>query len=372
MTESSDQCCAILGTSRCINSAITCSNHCNLHRPKATNLYNKYKALSDCVDKLDIHKAFPDVKEHIDYITQAYILLNKTFNARMKHRKYAFVPECYDSGHDYQFKRLKNLIQECEDILSNLYLIDIVQESSEESLSEESSELLEPLKQLDFTGSITQRIDKYRKQRQANEKDIDSWINKYIEANKVILERRRLLIAYIIKFIFELFDPYDPDEMMGLHAKSVLTFILTRELCSIGYFSKYFKPDRCQDKNCGCFVPHETRLGCPCALNTNTINEYFNLSNEQTLKMFYETLLLNKVKIEPLIGDVMELHDIHDDNVIFIKAQLSWYPKEKRLVLEENHTPTPMKASKVLALNRLKNKYHERKMLEMNQLNFYK
>ena len=37
-------------------------------------------------------------------------MFNKAYNARMEHRKYAFVPECYDEGHDYQFVFIKNKI----------------------------------------------------------------------------------------------------------------------------------------------------------------------------------------------------------------------------------------------------------------------
>src|SRR5579862_3261055 len=108
--EIKSQCCAnTLSNTRCINSAIPGCDHCQLHHEKAKSLYMKYKGLSDLIDKMVLDKEFDNIQEKIDYIMNCYILLNKTFNARSKHHKYAYVPECIDEGHKFQFTRLKAL-----------------------------------------------------------------------------------------------------------------------------------------------------------------------------------------------------------------------------------------------------------------------
>jgi hypothetical protein len=108
-------------------------------------------------------------------------------------------------------------------------------------------------------------------------------------------------------------------------------------------------------------------LTCNCIYNTNTISEYFNLSNEETLKYFFSILLHNKAKILPLIGDIKSLYIVHRDQVMFLKLYLLWNPELSRLVIEENINPPQMKHSKILALSRLKNKHYNKRISQLSE-----
>lgn len=355
-----DLCCAFNNSTRCQNPAVNCSKHCDIHRPKANILYNKYKKLSDLVDTLDLNKSFDNVDDHIEYINQVYILLNKTYTARSKHRNYAFVPECRDVGHDYQFVKLQKLLGECELILAKLYTSKALEASNASNASEDSedSEDLPPEPINNTKNNIAQKIREYRQHRKDAEKATDDFIIKYNKDNEEILHRRHILITYIVKFIDELFEPYDPKHRLCIRTKSIIMYNLTRELYTIGYFMKNFKPDRCEDRNCRCYIPYDLKLACHCALNTNTIVAYYNLSSESVLKLFYKTLLINKTKIEPLIPDIMALYDEYNsDDVMFAKVHLVWNIKFKRLMLIRNLNPTPIKPSEILAMNRVKHRH---------------
>src|SRR5258706_1716205 len=107
------QCCAALNQSRCTNTVIEGEKHCTLHHHKAMKLYKRYKKLSEAVKLVDINEHLTDLK----FIMRHYKLLNDTYNARMAHRLYAFVPECYDNGHDFQFVKLQKNIAKCEKLL---------------------------------------------------------------------------------------------------------------------------------------------------------------------------------------------------------------------------------------------------------------
>jgi hypothetical protein len=347
-----NQCCAPTSkNTRCSKLTAPGSNHCDYHRPKASSLYFKYKKLSDQIDDYDIYRKFDYIDDRIDHIMKCYVYFNKVFEARTKHRKYSFVPECYDTGHDYQFTRLNNLIEECEKILSELYILKESTSSSyeEESYSSDESIEIEEIPAKDFS----RKAEEYRRFRRQREAEIEMWINKYIEENRVILDRRTLLYFNITKCIDKLFNNDD----LSLFVKSISLFNMVARLRTIGYFEKTFKPDRCNKPKCGCYIPYDATLGCSCIRYNNTLQKYYNLATEQTLKWFFEILLFNENKLIPLVDDIIDLYYEHGDDVLVLKVHLVWDQIEKRLVLTENHEAPLPKMSAVLATTRLKNKY---------------
>lgn len=375
------QCCAYSGSSRCPNNVAGCSNHCSFHREKAINLYNKYKILSDQISKIDIHNLgipFANTQENIDFIMKYYVLLDKTYNARMKHRKYAFVPECYDEGHDFQFSRLQNELQECEEVLAKLYILQSTNknllengETETKEGSEESNDMNNNFIRVSEMNSydMMKKAKRCNKRRHQIEKEFDETVNKYIKENHETLERRKLLIIYISKFVDTLFKEDDPDGEVSLITKSMMLFNVSRSLSSIGYFLKEFEPERCLDKNCKCFISFDVVLICHCIFDRKTIEEYFGARSEETLKIFYETLLLNQKKIRPLVSDIMYLFYEYNYDVMDINIQLVWNPRPgfKRYTLEENFDDSvpQIKHSKLMAMKRLKDKFFEQKKFQM-------
>lgn len=340
-----NQCSAYMGRKRCINTTMGNSNHCHLHRPKATKLYLKYKKLCDEVEKFEINKVYSN-KDQVDYLMNYYCTLNNAYKARLKHRQYAFVPECYDEGHLHQLNKLNNLMKECERMIENA-----IKDESEDSTNSEDTDHDENNEK----EKISRKIFNYKQYRLQQEAETNQLIDKYIDENAILLKKRMKLISLITSYIDELFD-LNGENNLDYFVKQIITYNLVSSLYSADYFHQ-FKPQQCDDITCRCYVPYDARLGCACIFNNNSIQKYFNMLSEDTIKKYYEILLLNKDKIVPLLGDVIELYQEHDDRLMFLKVHLVWHHDLKRLVLEPNCEKELPKMSKMLAQNRVKQRY---------------
>ena len=343
-----NQCCAYLGNKRCINKVVGSANHCNLHRVKATKLYLKYKSLCEKVENLDLYQPFSNSQDQMNYVMDCYNSLNKAYKARQKHRQYAFVPECYDEGHLHQFVKLNKQMQECEKILS----------SYKEDKQDEVK--IKQYKEQNFKIEIKHQIKDFKKYRREQEAEINQLINHYIDENKILLKKRSKLIGLITSYVDDLYDYFDDD--IEYFVKHIITFNLVNYLCRAGYFRPNFKPERCSDITCGCYIPYDAVLACSCVLNNHSVNTYFNLNSENSLGKYYEIILLYKSKILPILNDVMDLYQEHGDSLMFLKVHLLWHYDLGRLVLEPDlHEELP-KMSKLFAQSRLKNKFYYQKM----------
>ena len=376
-----NQCCAFSSyktvSSRCVNLVTNGSNHCDIHRPRATKLYLKYKKLSDVVDKLQIDKPFKNIKDRVNHLMRCYVLLNKTYSARSRHRKYAFVPECYDEGHDYQFTKLNNLIDDCEQSLSRLYDTSILEEyntavSHESSLDSNEEDIPNVAHR-----SISDSLMIYTQKRKEIEADIDEWMDKYAEDNQAILHKRFILIDNIARIIFAMFNPYDLEDATEFaFAKCVMLFNLTRKLHSLGYLSnnssgipmEKFIPRKCQHCDCNGYEATDLALVCSCIYHATTIQKYFNLSSEESLKQFLGVLLYNKAKISAVVEDIKALYLVHRDHVMFMKLYLVWDPLKSRLTIVQNLNTFQMKPSKIAAIGRLRNKFYQQKVNHINSI----
>lgn len=352
----SGQCAAPLNNKRCINTPVGDSNHCSLHRPKATSLYLKYKALCEEAEKYDLNKEFSNNTDKVNYIMLYYIKLNNAYNARQKHRIYAFTPECYDNGHLHQFVKLNNQMVECEKILNQF----------QPNIQIEEDNIKEP-KNISGISIVKQKennhkIKSFKQNRIKQEADINQLIDHYIHENSVLLKKRSKLMGFITNYIDTLYEEVDPEEEINYFVKHIITYNLVHGLHRSGYFEPIFKPDRCADITCGCYVPYDLVLACSCVLNNHSVNTYFNMISEKSLNKYYELILTQKSKIIPLLEDLMVLHDEHDDRVMFLKVHLVWHHDLKRLVLEPNTYKDIPKMSKIMAQSRLKNKFYQRQI----------
>lgn len=387
MSCEANQCCAVSSqNSRCPNSAGE-GKHCDFHRPMAVKLYLKYKKLSDQVDEMNLYKEFDDVEKQITHVRDCYVLLNKTYSARSAHRKYAFVPECYDAGHDHQFTKLKNLIDGCENILSKLYsqqanaILKKDSSSSSETPDSKPSKTPKSSRKKKNKRVVAANIDlaRYIKKRKDIEADIEQWIGKYVRENRQILKERELLNTNIIAYILEMFNPDDPDDACEHgFSKCVMIFNLVHTLYSIGYplvdgyghvLDRYVT-QRCQHCECQGYQAITLHLVCSCIYQVSSVGQYFNLSNEATLKQFYGLLLHNRAQILPLIDDIKSLYLVHRDRTMFLSLYLVWDSTKNRLIIEQNLNGRPVKHSKLLATTRLKNKYYEQRVAQI-QPQFY-
>jgi len=381
---STNQCCAVSHyNSKCFGTVVPGSDHCEIHRPKAFKLYLAYKRLSDIIDTLDFNKYFNNIMDRIKYVMKCYNLLNKTFDARIKHRKYAYVPECYDIGHDYQFVKLKNQIEICENILAELYTesscVNKFQESSEESeddgfqedeFQEESSDELRQ----ENVKTFPKRISKYIRHRKKIELEIDEWINKYIKENEEILRRRTVLVDNIMKLSLELFNPYDLDNAMEFaFAKCVMIYNLTHKLFLMGYLPKNdkghsirtFVPTKC--KCCDQYEVVDLQLSCRCIFENNTILKYLSLPSIDTLKQFFGLLLYNKDTIAEIVEDIKSLYEEYKDHTMFLRLYLVWNPLTSKLTIQQNFNHQRMKHSKIMAISRKKK--HARSISHLELMN---
>lgn len=294
------QCSSLLGTSRCINFITENSLHCELHREKAKKLYLKYKKYCDLCVNLKFNVS--DDKNLLD----CYILLNKAYNSRMKHRKYHIIEEIRDKGHNYQLEKLMNQINLCEK-----YLVDLTNINS--SIYSQNKEEKENYDNED--DSIIMIVNNKIKNRKIILEDYEELLNNYIIEYENHREEKNKLIQYLFVNILSMFFD-ENDEIYIVHQ---LIKINSNEEVRI---SKYGKTDNnisCYIWNCifqiiyklkiiGFFenkLEHDSyriilnpKLGIDSYDHEGISMDYFvtNFSKE-ALKNIFECTLLHKTKI---------------------------------------------------------------------------
>lgn len=367
---------------RCRNKCVPNSKHCELHNPKSTSLYIKYKKLSDKIKDINLSKEFDDISSNIDYVMDCYNLYNKTYEARLKHRKFAIAPNLYDQGHDFQFIDLKNKIDECEKILNNLYTL--YENQSTDSNDTDDSDSYEDNSNNNNSmiiyndQSLYQKIKLIKAYRAMREREIDDYVEKYIKENKIIIERKNNLIYRLCVCISLLFDKrVNPstgnvdvfrDDYIVNNRKITAMISLIIKLYNINYFDSNFVPRTCQHPECKCKIPYSLSLGYEYLQDARCFCQYMELFSEESLKFIFKIFLFNKKKILPFVDDINELYENYDDDIIYIPGQLVW--KHNRLNLQEDLSEQEVQVKKsktiseMFAVTRLKNKYYERELMK--------
>jgi hypothetical protein len=318
------QCCAFNGNKRCENQAEEHNNHCEIH-------YGPAIKLCDVAYNLDLNKFLNSISETIKYLMECYKWLNMAFDARMEHRKIAFVPECYDAGHDYQFVFIKNKILECERLICELNLKDEQNKRYQNNCynvleMEECREIVkyEPIE------NVTEVIMRKNRERQKIEEDVEEIMERYRKENEKILEKRLLLQRLIINYIGKVLDKYNQNK----YIMYVAVLCIIREVERTGYFFEKFKPAKCCH-DCGHYVSIPFILGCKCIFNYENFGQY-------------------------LYCDFLKLYFIFQDETFLMDLEVIWKAKLNRLILRERTTKKEEKHSKFLAKFRLKKKILER------------
>ena len=363
--ENGNQCCSYgPDNTRCLNIIIKASNHCALHYRKAIKLYKNYKKICNIAYNLDINKEIPNLENKRKYLINCYVWLNKAFDARLKHRMYAFVPECYDEGHDLQFTIIKKKIKTCESQLSNLYQnytkeyealqIETTKNIKPKYLSKKESKDSKSNQNRQKIKNIPTKLKKYSNNRKESEREINQFIKIYLKENKAILKRRSKIDVLIISFIKDLFEPNLKMDIENAYFLCIVTHHLTFELYGYDYFDEDYEPEKCKNCDCGEYVVYNIKLACGCVFKNDSIKSYFNLMSEPTLRKFYEILLRNKEKIKPIIEDAIYYYKWFDSKILLLDMELKWDEDQNRLVLSQNSDPKMEKQSKFLSSFRLK------------------
>lgn len=356
----SNQCCAVIhNNQRCPNMAQIHASHCLEHIQTATKLYGKYKKICDTAYSLDINKQISDMQAKFKHVYDCYIWLNRAFHARLKHRRYAFVPECYDDGHNQQFKFITDKLKQCEERLTEIYKLHEKMNAMEHidiyDIQEDTHD--KQLIKHDTIDSIPTDIILKKKKRDNNEKEENRLIERYYNENMERLEKRSKINHMCLNIIKSLVEPKIIIDTSTVFEICVLMHHLTVELHRIGYLNDNYVPEKCQDCNCGNYVTYDVRLTCGCVFRNDTVEKYFNIMSDKTIKYFCEIMLVHKEKLIPLVDDLLKLYASYKERLIGdMKVTIKWSKKLDRLKMKPCFFPEPEKYSKILSEMRMRKK----------------
>jgi hypothetical protein len=303
---------------------------------------------------IDKEAEYQNINDRIDHLNMCYDWYINAYEARLKHRNYAFVPECYDFGHNLQFTIIQEKINLCED---KLFAIKQKHEESRDHLLDSKSDENRVSENADhqYDAHIKKAmkyVNTFKKKRLADEKETDQLIRQYIKENEVSLKYKQRIIDLCANFLKSFTDEYNED--FYIH---VGIFHLIRELHCFGYFESNYRPIKCTECTCGSYVSRSVTLSCKCTMGHNNMKNYLHALSIESLKNLCRLMLTNKQKIEPLVADLILFYRIFDTHVLVMGMELTWDPMVGRLVLKED-SPKLEKASKFMASMRLKTKQY--------------
>ncbi len=356
------QCCALsYNNKRCTNKTINSQKlHCAEHYDKAVVLYNQYKKICDLAYKMDINreKTMNTISEKINYLNLCYRWYIKAYDARLKHRDYAFTPENQDFGHNLQFKIIQDKIDDCEKRLAELYHehIKFTSEKSSESQEEDEESEIET----DEVGTDTDKmyiemptmtdgqstkklgqafnqVKKFKQRREQDEQETNALIQTYVAENANVYAERTKLVKLAVKTLTNLYVPNETVDAVDAFYIYVGIFHLVRELFGIGYLDADYKPVVCTDCKCGSILPYDIKLSCTCVFrytqdNPNpSLEKYLYSMNKDSLRTLCQLIFAHKTRIQPIVDDFIYYYRIYDQTILTTELELGWDPKAKRL-----------------------------------------
>jgi hypothetical protein len=321
---------------RCTNDVLY-NHHCAIHHGPAKKLYLKYKTVCEYAYKLDIAKISKN--NQVKYLTECYEWFVKAYNARMAHRKYAYVPSLWDSGHDHQFEIIMEKIHSCETMLETLYV-----ESSPISHTP-----ISPLSHSESDNSVEDEITRdtmrvmrskrrqFKKQRNHDEKADMLAVDAYISENNIHMQNKMKLASICERATTSLFSAKDISDLSGsLAICQILMFELIRLMNTYRYFTPNYKPEVCMEcRDCGHYMPIYPKIKCACHLKYTQFVDFLIKLPDNILRGFCELVIKNTAKIRPIVSDLVKLYRIYE-GTLFLKvpAILAYRSVQKRLVFE--------------------------------------
>jgi hypothetical protein len=402
MNDLSDKKCTAVLTNgtRCNRTVTQGTYHCGLHNDKAMKLRAKYKKIWNKIYNVEIENT-SDISE----LMKSHAIMRKAFEARSKHRQYAFVPECHDDAHNYQFDLVQNKMNQCEKKLAILYQKSnrtIVPNDETESSDEENGEVLSRILQNGIVLVVfnspkmmfppnktfssktalqiapknqteTRRLSKISKNRihQTRIKLENEAMDRYIRVNK-------LVELYSKKDEIEKMDLADPilDNVWDMsNGKSkyedkdllVLATALDTVLFHLGrinYFSPDYYPKKCKYWDCNDYCESFTLTGLYCGIHpidsilkhpALLVDLFFDYDKEDLIKL--NDLLSNqKKKIQPILQDLELYYTLHGTQILFSPYSLAFNSVKQRMVLSQTAVEKLEPISKQFARDRIKKK----------------
>jgi hypothetical protein len=360
------QCCApIVVNKRCPNETYKSFNHCLDHCEKANKLYKYYKQVCEVAYKLDINKKIEDLKQKITYLNDCYLWFVRAYDARMKHRNYAYVPECYDSGHNLQFKIIQDKIDICNSKLYVAYKSYAVKTKTpiqaEINITENN---INNCDKDDEIEKIMQGMHDFKKRQKEDTRETQRVLQEYMKENKIETEKKSKLVSLYVKAIKPIVDLIEMKTLdeKGQYIIQTTIFHIALRLNNLDYFDGNYEPEKC-DCDCGSYLSHGISLGCRCNLGYDNISSYMNSHTIYHLKMVYMLVLNNQSIIKEFIKDVIYHYKLYDDTIFTTDFELLWNDTENRLKIKEADCKIEKK-SKYMARFRLKDKLLRKKCEE--------
>lgn len=375
---------------RCPNKTFGHSKHCTDHYQGALKLYLHYKNLCTRTDKLNIDKEFKMKRKQIAHLKHCQELLIEAYNARLKHRNYAFAPECYDFGHNLQFKIIQDKIDKCNEkiiklynennennlkvradrnLYETIYLDDIDNVDNVDNIDGESKDESQNDKD---DKEILRSIRRFNIQKKKDEMETNKIISMFVEANKHRFEDRKKAIIMLKKIIFgiskvgnigsidvigdgdDVNSGDNDDKMINLGLLKLIQFLIFR-----GYFKPRFKPPRCDKCECKRYAQIQFKL-----FEDRKITS-LDLELEQLPTNFIDfinkSVLQGLKKIVEVFKDFHLLFQLYGKSILTMDLQAGWSAELRRLVLTQAEIKSiSQKKSESLALLRMTDKARRR------------
>jgi hypothetical protein len=358
------QCCAVVKTdgivSRCSNQTVSeASDHCSVHNKTAHKLYVTYKDICEKAYNLVIEGSC------IKYLIKCHGLLSKAYDARMAHRLYAYAPECYDDGHDLQFKFIQEKIDSCTSLLLEAYKnVQQLKEEDHKKEKEEDEDVEEEQESLLDIPEYKNVVDFTKRQ-----KDDEDFFQKCLKENTKARKTRRTVVKLCFKSLESILNEIKLDK--SIYSEKDISFIqslsfqLVIGLSKLDYFKEDYTPTKCECGKCGEYVSDVIHHGCPCMLGKSPI-EYAESSGVtvEYFKSLCLSIMTNREKIKDMLKEVIFQYRIYDTDIIKKNLELTWSEKENRVLIVACDPLKYYKRSVVMSINRQKKHVNKEELLD--------
>ncbi len=178
--------------------------HCSVHVHKAHKLYEEYKKICKLSDVYNVEDAttMQNIHEKLSFLKRCYFINSRAYHARLKHRKYAFVPKLVDKGHSYQFTKLMIRIERCEELLRSIY--DKICSTSSVIVAHQKDEVesSQQCEQNLINNEITdvyQKVQTFKAQRVQEDKETQRLLAQYANENVPLVLQKQEIISNLVK-----------------------------------------------------------------------------------------------------------------------------------------------------------------------------
>lgn len=350
---------------RCEHSTYGESKHCKQHHTKALKLYLNYKALCDYADKLNIHKPVKNRSKKIAHLKNCHQRLVDAYNARMKHRNYAFFPDCWDYGHNLQFTIINNKIETCQREIKNLIASRFTSMRSEDHVYVDDDDNDNDDTNDDTNGdpnsdtnsdtieykNLVSSIRSFNKLKKRDEIETNLMLEKYISINKKRVEKENKAIVIFAKILKNISKT--DDVVMNESLFRLIGFMDY----SVEYFDEDYIPKICSNCDCKQYQSYDFLLDTNKLGDKDSLESLFTGTRVEFIDYMVDTTLSNLSKIIPICGDLKGLYKIYGRSILNMGISIQWDRKTKRLIVsegEDNHKRE--KVSKYLSFHRKSDK----------------